>query len=641
MLLCIDTTISQDRGAAMASTIEWTDETWNPVTGCSRVSPGCDNCYMFSLYPRLRGMKVPGYDKAPQVVQIFPERLELPLTWKKPRRVFVNSMADLFHPSVPFDFISDAFAVMEEAGTENGHTFQVLTKRPGRALAWWQEHAASFPAGWPACIWMGTSVENQKYAARLTVLSRIPAEVRFVSAEPLLGNLDIRPWLEERTVSWVIAGGESGPRARPMHLDWARNLRDQAQAAGVPFFFKQLGGRRSKRAGSAALLDNQLWHQFPHLEEPTDMPPTETVWPLDEHTRGKHLVLKRYMGAWLPIMSKWNDTVLFIDGFAGPGEYSKGEFGSPLIALKTLADHAYKDKMNGDIHFIFIEEQQDRATHLSDLISARQFDLPPRTEYQVVTNSFEDAMRPVLDEIDEGIRSLPPSFIMIDPFGVKGFRMATLQRLLENQKTEVYVSFMYSFINRFLERPEFEQPLDDLYGTTKWRNAPDSASDSDARKNFLFDLFKRQLKVAGANHVIHFELYRNSQLIYAIFFASGSLEGCDKMKSAIWSATEGSPFRFYGDQAQQMLLGSDFTESIHLPRFEEQIHEVFGDRDEVSIEEIIDFAKSDATIFHSGQLKRKTLNPMENKGELKVIRSPRKRKGSYPDGTVLRFLPRS
>ncbi len=247
----------------MASTIEWTDETWNPVTGCSRVSPGCDNCYMFSLYPRLRGMKVPGYDETPEVVQIFPERLDLPLRWKKPRRIFVNSMADLFHPAVPADFITDAFVVMERTGREHGHTFQVLTKRPGIAAAWWAKNSDFFNGAWPSSVWIGTSVENQKYAPRLSVLSRLPADIRFVSAEPLLGELDLSLWLEDGTLSWVIAGGESGPRARPMHLDWARDLRDQATTAGVPFFLKQLGGRRSKRSGPHALLDNQLWHQYP------------------------------------------------------------------------------------------------------------------------------------------------------------------------------------------------------------------------------------------------------------------------------------------------------------------------------------------------------------------------------------------
>lgn len=249
----------------MPSAIEWTDETWNPVTGCTRVSPGCDHCYMYALYPRLQRMGVPGYASNPSQIQLLPERLSLPLSWQKPRRVFVNSMSDLFHPQVPFDFIADAFAVMAQAAAARGHIFQILTKRPGRAVAWWQQHAKDFPGGWPPNIWMGTSVENQKYAPRLTVLGRLPAPARFVSAEPLLERIDLTPWLKNGTLQWVIAGGESGANAREMDLDWARSLRDQSLQAGVPFFLKQLGGIRNKRGGAAAVLDGQTWQEMPGM----------------------------------------------------------------------------------------------------------------------------------------------------------------------------------------------------------------------------------------------------------------------------------------------------------------------------------------------------------------------------------------
>ena len=195
----------------MTSTIEWTDNTWNPVTGCTRISPGCDHCYMFALYPRLRGMKEPGYETSPDDVRLLPERLQTPLSWKKPRLVFVNSMADVFHPKVPFDFILQMFSVMAEAAAQRGHVFQVLTKRPGRAVAGWEDYQHEFPQGWPPRIWIGTSVESQKYAPRLTVLARLPAPVRFVSAEPLLERIDLQPWLEKGVLNWVIAGGESGP----------------------------------------------------------------------------------------------------------------------------------------------------------------------------------------------------------------------------------------------------------------------------------------------------------------------------------------------------------------------------------------------------------------------------------------------
>ena len=247
----------------MPSTIEWTDETWNPVTGCTRVSPGCDHCYMYALYPRLSAMGVPGYDATPDTIRLLRERLEIPLSWKKPRRVFVNSMADLFHPKVPFDFVTDVFDVMQEASSERGHIFQILTKRPGRAVAWWDRYGDGFTDGWPPKVWMGTSVENAKYAPRLTVLERIQAPIRFVSAEPLLERVDLTPWLERGVLQWVIVGGESGPGARPMDLDWVRELRDQACNAGVAFFLKQLGGARNKRGGDAAILDGRQWREMP------------------------------------------------------------------------------------------------------------------------------------------------------------------------------------------------------------------------------------------------------------------------------------------------------------------------------------------------------------------------------------------
>ena len=231
------------------SAIEWTDATWNPVTGCTKVSPGCDHCYMFTQYPRLTAMRVRGYEVGPHEVQLLPERLDAPLHWGRPRRVFVNSMSDVFHPKVPFDFVYRMFDVMHKASERRGHVFQVLTKRPGRAVAWWGQHGRDFDNVWPANVWIGTSVENQKYAPRITVLARLPAPVRFVSAEPLIDAVDLSHWLDSGDVQWVIAGGESGPSARPMSLEWVRDLRDQSRKAGVAFFLKQLGGVRNKRGG--------------------------------------------------------------------------------------------------------------------------------------------------------------------------------------------------------------------------------------------------------------------------------------------------------------------------------------------------------------------------------------------------------
>ena len=249
----------------MGSAIEWTDETWNPVTGCSRVSPGCDRCYMFAMYPRLKAMGVSGYETTPNDIRSLRERLHVPMRWKNPRHVFVNSMSDLFHPQVDFNFISEIFQVMDLAASEHGHVFQILTKRPGRAVAWWKQYEHHFPGGWPRNVWIGTSVESQKYAPRLTVLARLPAPVKFVSAEPLLDRLDLSSWLEDGVLQWVIVGGESGSGARPMDPDWVLDLHDQAERTGVKFFLKQLGGPRNKRGGDAANIGGQYWREMPTM----------------------------------------------------------------------------------------------------------------------------------------------------------------------------------------------------------------------------------------------------------------------------------------------------------------------------------------------------------------------------------------
>jgi protein gp37 len=236
------------------STIEWTDATWNPVTGCRKVSPGCDHCYAETFAERWRGIPGHPYEQGFDV-RLWPQRLTLPLRWRKPRKVFVNSMSDLFIDDVGDDYIAQVFAVMVAAPR---HTFQVLTKRHARLRsllsngAFWQAVSTHLGHMWntpapapltraPHWVWVGVSAETQQWAdIRLPALAETPAEVRFVSAEPLLGPMRIRPdWLSR--LRWVIAGGESGPGARPMHPDWPRTLRDQCAAAGVAFFFKQWG----------------------------------------------------------------------------------------------------------------------------------------------------------------------------------------------------------------------------------------------------------------------------------------------------------------------------------------------------------------------------------------------------------------
>ena len=243
------------------SKIEWTDEIWNPMTGCSRVSVGCANCYMFTLYPRLQAMGVPGYKHGPDVVTLMEDRLEKPYGWKRPRRVFVNSMSDLFHEDVPFGYIDRIFDVISDTPQ---HQYQVLTKRPIRAQLYTQYWTRKQEReGLPANVWLGVSVESQEYASRVSCLQDIPAAVRFISAEPLLEAVTFQAYFERGGIDWVIVGGESGRKARPMDIEWARRIRDECQRHDVKFFFKQFGGRRGKRSGSEAILDGCLHQDMP------------------------------------------------------------------------------------------------------------------------------------------------------------------------------------------------------------------------------------------------------------------------------------------------------------------------------------------------------------------------------------------
>ena len=231
-----------------ASKIEWTDATWNPVTGCNKISPGCKHCYAERMAKRLHAAGMPKYRNGFDVA-VHPDTLDIPLRWRKPRAIFVNSMSDLFHNSVSDDFICAVFAVMEQA---DWHRYQVLTKRPERVAL------LNDQLPWPAQVWLGVSVESRRYIDRIDILRGTDAAVKFLSLEPLLGPL---PGLNLAGIDWVIVGGESGPGARLMQADWARDIRDQCLAAGVPFHFKQWGGVFKKRHGR--LLDGRTWDGMP------------------------------------------------------------------------------------------------------------------------------------------------------------------------------------------------------------------------------------------------------------------------------------------------------------------------------------------------------------------------------------------
>jgi len=239
------------------TSIAWTEVTWNPVTGCDKISRGCDHCYALTMARRLKAMGTPQYQKDGDprtsgpgfAVTTHPSALTQPYSWSGSRMVFVNSMSDLFHARVPITFIQSVFRVIEKTPQ---HTYQVLTKRPIRAV----KLATQLP--WPSNLWMGVSVEDMSVAHRVDDLRKLPANVKFLSCEPLLGNLDN---LNLSGIGWVIAGGESGPGYRPLNITWARSIRDACIRFNVPFFFKQWGGIRPKSLGRE--LDGALWDQFP------------------------------------------------------------------------------------------------------------------------------------------------------------------------------------------------------------------------------------------------------------------------------------------------------------------------------------------------------------------------------------------
>lgn len=232
--------------AVQRSAIEWTEATWNPTVGCTKVSPGCDRCYAERITQRFPQNFTNGFR-----LTLRPDALDVPLRWKRPRIVFVNSMSDLFHVGVPDEYVQLVFDVMQQCPQ---HTFQILTKRAERLAR------IARRLTWPSNVWMGVSVESPEYLWRVRYLQQVPATVRFISAEPLLAGL---PNLDLTGIHWLIAGGESQPGARVPDLEWFRDLRDQCRSAGVAFFLKQLGGHPSKRGGEEAVLDGRRWLEFP------------------------------------------------------------------------------------------------------------------------------------------------------------------------------------------------------------------------------------------------------------------------------------------------------------------------------------------------------------------------------------------
>ena len=353
----------------------------------------------------------------------------------------------------------------------------------------------------------------------------------------------------------------------------------------------------------------------------------DTLWELKPHTAAKHSILKRHLEAFYPKLSSVHGRVVIIDGFAGPGEYAGGEPGSPIIALDALEQHRHS---MGDCQFVFlfVEARRDRADHLKRLVERRA--LPPNVRVTVQCAAFEDKMTEVLDSLED---TLAPSFVMIDPFGVKGLPMDLVRRLSAHSRVDILISFMYESISRWMNTPEFREHLDAMFGTDRWREA--AALGPDAKRIFLHDLYVEALRTTGFDYVRSFELRdAGNRTEYYLMFGTHSLAGLKAIKYAMWRADEegGAQFSDATDQSQLTLLQAN-PDSSQLRRL---ICSRFGGGSQASVEEIEEFVLVE-TAFRETHFRRQVLAPLEKEDLLTVVRSLRKKSGSYPPGTVVKL----
>jgi three-Cys-motif partner protein len=605
--------------------IEWTDLTWNVWTGCTQVSPGCAHCYAKELAEGRFARHFPnGFG-----LTYHWERLRWPLGVRTPSRIFVNSMTDMFLESVPDEAILRVFCLMAEA---DWHTFQILTKRHERLAAL----APDLP--WPANVWMGVSIENNRFVHRADYLRRVPAAVRFLSCEPLLGPL---PDLDLTGIDWVIVGGESGPRRRPMQAEWVRDLRDRTKASGAAFFFKQGNGLRP---GLGRWLDGRTWDEMPPLEIGAASRPDGvvrmsrnrgTVWEIEPHTLAKHAILRRYLDAWLPIMSRWHGRVVYVDGFAGPGRYAGGEDGSPIVALKAALNHPRP--ITAELVYLFIEEQVDRKANLELEIS--RLTLPANIKVRVLLGTWDDEMTGLLDHLSRSGAQLAPVFAFVDPFGWSHTPFATIRRLLSNPRCEVLINLMYEEVNRFLSHPSHAGTWDRLFGTPSWRSIV-PAKGAVQRRGFIHDLYFQQLKQdAKARFVRSFEM-RNQHNVtdYFLFFATNNSTGLCKMKESMWRVDRYGSFLFSDATVRGQPVLFEPEPDYSLLQRQVVAHFAGGTADVGEVERFV----VEDTAFLPSHYKRRVLVKMEASVPpgLDVVSAPPGRKrGTFPPGTVIRFAP--
>ncbi len=363
--------------------------------------------------------------------------------------------------------------------------------------------------------------------------------------------------------------------------------------------------------------------------------PKTVLWSMDPHTKAKHEILHKYLEAWLPIMSTYNGSIIYLDGFAGPGEYIGGERGSPIIAIEAFLNHPYPSLRKKDVRFLFIEQDSARCRHLEQLLA--RYATQGTVRYQVFEGNFDETMTDLLTQLEETQTRLAPTFAFIDPFGYSHTPMKTIKRLMSHPKCEVLITFMYEEINRFLtaDYTGKEDQYTALFGTPEWQRIANNALDTRTRRDGIHDLYQNQLKnVAKARYVRSFCMRnRNNSTDYYLFFATNNQLGMEKMKQAMSRVDRMATFMF-----------SDFTDPNQLQLFSEpnygELQRMLSTHFKgktVPIEDVKEYVIADTPFY---KFKGGALKPMEDASQIKVISTdPKRRKGTYANGkTSIRFL---
>ena len=356
-----------------------------------------------------------------------------------------------------------------------------------------------------------------------------------------------------------------------------------------------------------------------------------TLWPIEPHTEAKHEILQKYLNAWLPILTKWHGKVVYIDGFAGPGEYVGGKIGSPIIAINSVINHTIK--INSDIMMLFVEAKKDRCKHLESSVMA--LDIPDNIKVKILCNEFKNVMGELLDHLEAKNGALAPSFVFIDPFGFSGIPMDIIKRIMQNARCEVLITFMYDDMNRFLTIPGNEKHLDETFGSPKWRDTP-PVGNSKARLQFLHNLYRDQLRsYAEIEHVHSFKMINKSNKAdYFLFFGTNNITGLAKMKAAMWRIDETGSFQF-SDATHNPLQGVLFETEPRFDLLKKIILNKFKGL-EVRVGELEEFIITE-TPFLDSHYKTKILRPMEvaDPPEIRVKVAGSRRRGTYKDKNIL------